>query len=274
MTASEFKYEFLVEYDRVANLSSPGYEDDEISLFLTKGQERLVKRHYNPKSNRLGEGVDSTEKRKKNLAELVTDSVNYLTGTSKISVSANQKGILPNGVFYDLPGDLMFVLSETATVDVKDVNDNDSVIEVKPVTYDEYSVNIKNPFKKPCKEEIWRLEFSSALNIVNSSTTLFGITIPTISTSQGAKRHELITDGTYNILDYKMRYVRKPNPIIVSNLGNLSNPKTIEGFSGPLECELDSSYHREIISEAVAIALETAQEKRYTTHRQETQLTE
>ena len=255
MTASEFKYEFLQEYDKVANLSSPSYEDDEISLFLTKGQERLVKRHYEEKSNRLREGFDSTEKRKKDLSELISDSID-LNGVSKITVSTNQNGSLSNGVFYDLPTDLLYVVSEVAKLDIKDCDDNNIVAEVEPVTYDEFTSNIKNPFKKPYKDLVWRLDYSK------------------VSPNTGKKRHELVTDGTYNILSYRMRYIRKPKPIIVSDLAALPNPKTIEGISAVTECELDSSLHREIISEAVSLALEVSQEKRYQTQRQETQLTE
>ena len=255
MTVQEFKSEFLVEYDKVSNLSSPGFEDDEISLFLTKGQERLVKRHYDPKSNRLQEGVDSTEKRRKDLSELIADSID-INGVSKITVSANQKGAMLHGTFYDLPKDLMYVLSEHVLTNIGDCSDDLSVVKVKPVTYDEYNINIHNPFKQPYNELVWRLDFSK------------------VAPNTGRKRHELVTDGTYTIAEYRMRYLRKPNPIIVSNLANLPNPKTIEGYTGPMECELDSSFHREIITEAVALALETVQEKRYTTERQESQFTE
>jgi len=133
MTSSEFRYEFLVEYDKVASLSSPGFEDDEISLFLTKGQERLVKRHYEEKSNRLKEGFDSTEKRKKDLSELISDGLDS-NGISKIAVSSNQNISTPNGTMYDLPEDLLYVISEMALIDIKDCNGNPQIIKIKPVT--------------------------------------------------------------------------------------------------------------------------------------------
>ena len=41
MTLNDFKLEFLVLYDKVANFAAPGYLDDEISIFLTKAQKRI-----------------------------------------------------------------------------------------------------------------------------------------------------------------------------------------------------------------------------------------
>ena len=46
LSAAEMKEEFLIGYDRITNLAAPGYTDDEISLFLNRGQESIIEINY------------------------------------------------------------------------------------------------------------------------------------------------------------------------------------------------------------------------------------
>jgi hypothetical protein len=64
LTAQQMKDNFLVLYDKVTNFAAPGYEDNEISLFLTSAQDQLVKRYYNYKGNKYREGFEESEKRR------------------------------------------------------------------------------------------------------------------------------------------------------------------------------------------------------------------
>ena len=59
---------------------------------------------------------------------------------------------------------------------------------------------------------------------------------------------------------YKIRYSKKPNPII---LIDLEDDLSINGISEESECELDSSLHRTILDRAVALALQTMYSKKY-----------
>ena len=61
------------------------------------------------------------------------------------------------------------------------------------------------------------------------------------------RRHELITDGTYTIAEYHLRYLRRPQPIIIDG-------STVDGVVGPLDSELDPILHKRIIDMAVKIA--------------------
>jgi hypothetical protein len=224
LTAQQMKDNFLVLYDKVTNFAAPGYEDNEISLFLTSAQDQLVKRYYNYKGNKYREGFEETEKRRKDLSELIRHS--------DINCSNNTPGISPasaNGILVDLPTDVngnnlvLYTLREEVAIQ----NATDScyadgtILEVKPVTHDEYTASIKNPFKKPDITKVWRLDFSSDNN--------------------GPKRHELITDGSYGIATYKLRYLKVPSDIVVSAAGNQ-------------DCELNASMHQEIVNVAVRIA--------------------
>ena len=110
---------------------------------------------------------------------------------------------------FKLPENLMFVTYESATIVNKDIKE----AIVYPVSQDELSKIINNPFRGPSKNRILRLD--------NNSNTA-----------------ELISND--NIIDYTVRYIRKPNPIILTDL---EDDLSINGISEESKCELDSSLH-------------------------------
>ena len=65
----------------------------------------------------------------------------------------------------------------------------------------------------------------------------------------------------YNIAKYSVRYIRKPKPIILVQLGTPEELQeavytglTIEGEHNPRNCELHSNLHRVILEYAVKLA--------------------
>lgn len=229
MNASQMKSEFLVGYDKVANLSSPGYIDSEISYFLTKGQENFILSNIDP-DNKFRHTIEETEKVKKYFSNLVMPSVDDL-GVIKTTLSSNQQGkINTNSFIYELPSDLWLTLTEWVVT-----NDTcDSIKWILPITHDEYFANIDNPFKKPNNKKVWRLDLKKANDKL---------------------RHELITNGEYTITQYHVRYLKKPNPIVVDDDVPANN----------IDCELDEMVHRRIVDEAIKLALETSEERRLQT---------
>jgi hypothetical protein len=116
-----------------------------------------------------------------------------------------------------------YFISEEVTTSSNDACKNNKRVKIKPITHDEYSINVRNPFKKPSIEDyVWRLDY-------------------------GGRKHELITDGTFTVGSYHLRYIKNLNPIIVGS-------NTVNGVAGPLDCELNSIIHNRIVDEAVKIA--------------------
>lgn len=223
LDASQMKDNFLVLYDKVTNFAAPGYEDEEISLFLTKAQDQIVKRYYNYKGNKYKDGFEETEKRRKDLAELIKQDIIDCTAVATLpalGISSNQVGASTNGTLVDLPESLLYTLREEVTITgATDTCIADgTLLEVKPVTHDEYTANIRNPFKRPDTTKVWRLDFSSDVG--------------------GARRHELITDGSYSLGTYIIRYLKRPADIVIPTSGS----------------ELNPSMHQEIVDTAVRIA--------------------
>ncbi len=220
MTANEMRYAFDVSFDKITNFDAPGYEDAEVSLLLNKAQERFLLQTY-AGTNKLKEGFEETEKRRKDLNELTKNSV--IT-----TPSVSQTGTLPNGTLFDLPTDFLYAIKEEVVISSEDECDNGKRVKVKPITHDEYTINIENPFKQPYNELVWRLDYSRTTDNTNP------------------KRHELITDGTYNITEYHLRYLRRLSNIVV----DLDVP------ANQVHCVLDEITHQRIVDLAVEIALE------------------
>lgn len=230
MTANEMADELEVLFNKVTNNDSPGYEDAELSLILNKSQERFRNQIYSG-SNKLQEGFEETEKRRKDLSEL-TKNVEISTASS------SQLGTLPNGTFYDLPDDFLYAIKEEVTINSSEECIDGNRIRVKPITHDEYAINVDNPFKQPYDGLVWRLDYSRTTDNTNP------------------KRHELITDGTYNITTYHLRYLRRLADIVVDRVTPTNQ----------INCVLDESTHRRIIDIAVEILLEITVDNRLQTN--------
>jgi hypothetical protein len=238
MTSAELELSFLRLYDKVTNLAAPGYTQDEIQLFLNKAQLQSVKHRYNYKGNKYREGVEATEKRRKDLSELVR-GVDISGGSGN---NSDQTGVFPNGEFFDLPTDFLYTLMEEITIAHNTACFDGNRIKVKPITHDEYNANVNNPFKKPNEGLAWRIDYSH--DIVNSTDAL---------------RHEIVTGADMSITTYHVRYIKLPRDIDLVN---------------GVTSELHESMHEEIVDMAVRIATGITDPQSYQIKAAEEKLTE
>jgi hypothetical protein len=206
MTSNEMQYEFNVLYDKISSAGSPGYTDKEVGVLLTKAQQK---------------SFEETEKRRKDFG-----LIKYpFTGT----LSATQTGVHTNGYLYELPTDTLYIVQEEAVIASAGTCYNGDTVKIKPVTEDEYNLNIKNPYRKPSPAHlIWRMDFNNPNDFQ----------VP---------RHELITDGTFTITTYRGRYLKYPQDIVPYN--NDGTTTTAQN------CELPEIAHRPIIDIAVRMAV-------------------
>ncbi len=228
MTTTEFSNEFDILYDNVATKGAPGLDLYEKSVFLTNAQLEIVKNRYMGQ-NKYQAGFDGNEKRRIDLKELIRNYETSTLITSTIGLSNLSK-------FYGLPNDLFLVVQEQVTFEsTTDDCINDKVVKVVPKTYDEYNVQIRNPFKKPSDELVWKLDYSKQNNIGNV---------------------ELISK--HDIKKYQMRYLKFPNPIILTSLTTgdfVGMELSINNQTTEQTSELDESIHDEILNRAVELAV-------------------
>ena len=222
MTLEEFSSEFDVliqSYSKQLQFGditdSVEFTEYEKSVFLTKAQEELVIELYNGKnSNR--DSFEKTEEIRRYLSSLINT---YESTTKEDDI----KGIDSSSVFFKIPSDLWFITYESANT-TNSTCGSSSDIQVYPVTQDQLHRTKNNPFRG-AKRRVLRLD-------------------------AGNNMIELISDDT--ITSYKIKYLSKPQPII---LQNLYNNLSIDGINTKTECQLHNSLHRLILERAVRIGL-------------------
>ncbi len=124
-------------------------------------------------------------------------------------------------------------------------NGNTVRLTVLPINYMEYSRLMSKPYKRPLKNQAWRL----------------------LDNSDGTKKAELVVGPIDTITKYVTRYVKRPRAII---LDVLSDGTSLDGYVGAdaegnpvtdlskatqgITCELDPILHHEILQRAVELA--------------------
>lgn len=217
-TTTEWRTEFDLLYNNILSDQAPGLNDYERSVLLTQAQEEIVITLY---SGRRLEPFESTEELTQYLSSLVKQVILTEETNSSERISSDSH-------LFTLPSDLWFITLERAKVSDNSLNckgTKEREVIVTPVTQDELDRTINNPFK-------WH----------NSRRVL--------SLTPSAFTRELISK--YNIVEYIVRYLRKPKPIILSNLSNRG--LSINGETSEMTCELHEALHRSILERAVQLA--------------------
>ena len=235
MTTQEFSDQFDVLYNNIMSNQAPGLDEYEKSVFLTKAQYEIVKNYFNPKSNKNQEGFDDSPKRQVDFSKLMA------VKTPEVFATANYPKFDDRSKLFTMPTDILFVLNETAinfTPTTPDGNiavaGTERLINIVPISFEEYARITSKPYKQPLKNQGWRLFNGGDVN----STTYFVTEI-------------IIKSGT-NIKDYRIRYVKRPKPIILTVLSETN--VSLDGLTAVTECELDPILHPEILQRAVELA--------------------
>lgn len=219
MTPEEMDNMFDVLYNNITSNQAPGLNAYEKSIFLTKAQDEIVKNYFNPKSkgNNLQEGFDDNAKRQVDFSMLTSVE-------SKESFTASLFDGRDNSRSVNLPNGMMMAINEMAVVTR---NTDNVTLQVIPIKFDEYSRLMSKPYKRPLKYQAWRL--------INNDTV---------------NKADIIIGPTDTLTKYIIRYIRRPKPIVVSDLDGL----TIEGEGSQSGCEIDKILHEEIVQRAVELA--------------------
>lgn len=227
MTTEEFSNEFDIildsyrrfkDFDNKEELDSLDFNEYEKSIFLTKAQEEIVLELYSGK-NSFDDSFEKTEETRRFLNQLVKT---YST-TDKVE---DYIGLSSKSIFFKLPEDLWFITYESVIVSSSESDYmNNKDILVVPITQDEYFRLSRNPFRKANNKRALRLDIKD--DVV-----------------------EIISE--YDISKYLLRYISKPEPII---LIDLPDELSINNISVKTECKLNPAIHRAILERAVKLAI-------------------
>lgn len=184
MTNQEFSDEFDVLYNNIMSNQAPGLDEYEKSVFLTKAQDEIVKAYFNPRLNKTQEGFDGNETRQIDFSMLIrTGIATEVTNVPRLYPMNNSK-------FYAVPNRIMMFINETLMV----TRDNSSkYLTVVPLEYNEYNRLMSKPFKRPIKNQAWRVLTNTVTNSTTTKTDY--ATIATIIATSKDKDYMTIFDA-------------------------------------------------------------------------------
>lgn len=188
-------------------------DEYEKSTYLTKAQYDLIIDLYTGR-NQIGNSYEQTEELRRYLSNL--------NSVKLIEEFTNILGLSPNSVKCSIAdNNILYITQEQCLLESEDPCLNNTWLDTYPILRDEYNNLKNNPFKN---KKVWRVDL-------------------------GIDEVELISK--YPIKGYKVSYIRKPKPIILEDLYQVS----IEGINTASECELNSNLHSIILQRAVETAI-------------------
>lgn len=237
MTTREFSDSFTVLLSSYATKAQFGdnvsgrevvLDEYEKSVFLTLAQEELCISLYSGK-NSYGESFEYTEEMRRYLDGLIksktyssSDALSTATGSGRRPLDSK------HSKFFKLEDDVMFIVYEQITFEDCSLGCCDgTVVNVQPVTHDEYNKVKRNPFRGPSKYKAIRLD---------------------------AGNGEVEIISKYHYASYLMRYLSRPSPII---LEDLPDGLKIDDSNEEQTCQLNPALHQLILKRAVQMALES-----------------
>lgn len=242
MTTREFSDMFdtlLNSYNSQAMFGEGAAKEDivldeyEKSVLLTNAQDIIVKSYFDRTLNPQAQGFDDTTRRQTDFSSLISvEKAQTATGTPYDT----------RGKLFKMPANLLVALNEKI-----EIKDNQSKVKgtsvVVPINYKEYDRHMSKAYTQPLKKQAWRL-FQSAADAQGNP----GIVSEIIPVEW--------TIGTGDTIEYKIRYIRRPRPIVLQNFSEDSADSVgIDGISTKTECELNPILHADILNKAVELAL-------------------
>ena len=199
--------------DNFGEQNTLAFDEYEKSIFLTKAQEQIVLELY--------QELEQSEENRKYLSNLIKTD-NYVP-------IGEQDETLINNTFksykVEIEDSVLFMIYEQCTLSDENNCINGRIVSVVPTIHDDLDKVLKNPFKSPNSRKVIRLHFDNKIELISK----------------------------YNISNYKVRYLKKPNPIILVKLEDLNIDKKQEVSNG----ETNPILHERIVQRAVQLAVQS-----------------
>lgn len=225
MTNIEFSSEFDILYNNIMSNQAPGLSEYEKSVVLTIASEQIVKNYFDPQSNPKGYGFDDSEKRQVDLSSLIRTGSSQNGTIEDVTNSLTITKIDYRSSLYQLPSNILIPIQENIWM-----NNRQLPYQIVSITAEEYQRVMQRPYKQPLKNQVWRVTQGQ------SNTMIV----------------EIIPHTNDIIDDYRMRYIKLPEPIILTDLTDWNI--TIRGKSQESQTDLIEEIHLDVLNRAVEIA--------------------
>ena len=224
-------------------------DEYEKSVLLTQAQDIIVKQYF--EGGGVNGGFDDSARRQVDFSNLITveeitkeenpvltpyDERSLIYKTPAVNIGTEQAPVYRAKVLYILNEKIVVstIIGETTTK---------RQYVVVPINYKEYDRQMSKAYAQPLKKQAWRLFQDGG----TSALDLYSEIIPVENS---------ITSG--EIPKYKIRYIRRPQPIILTNLDFTTQADLeIDDIKTVSECELNPILHMDILNKAVELAYST-----------------
>lgn len=228
-------YGSVAQFGEQASRQEIVLDEYEKSAFLTQAQDIIVKSYYDRTLNPQGQGFDDTARRQVDFSSLI--KVAEINPTSSTGTLYDDRSVLfqlpprsESNIDYNT--DVLMILNEKL---LKVGNDTvQKTYVIKPISYLEYDRQMSKAYTRPLKKQAWRLFQNQSVGFDVMSEI---IPRETLSSGESWK--------------YRVRYVKRPRPII---LEDLPDGLSIDGISEESSCELNPIIHMDILAKAVELA--------------------
>ena len=203
----------FIAKDNFGEQNTLAFDEYEKSIFLTKAQEQIVLELY--------QELEQSEENRKYLSNLIKTG-NY------VPVGEQDETLINNNFKsykVEIEDSVLFMIYEQCTLSDENNCINGRIVSVVPTIHDDLDKVLKNPFKSPNNRKVIRLDFDNKIELISK----------------------------YNVSNYKIRYLKKPNPIILVKLEDLNIDKKQEVSNG----ETNPILHERIVQRAVQLAVQS-----------------
>lgn len=217
MTNSEFSNEFDVLYQNITSNQAPGLDEYEKSVFLSKAQDEIVKSYFDPKTNKPQEGFDGSEKRQIDFSMLIVTEK-----AVESIVQPVQLFPLQHTKVFAVPDKILMFINESLTV-TRD--GNPTYLTVIPLDYKEYNRLMSKPYKRPLKNQAWRI-LTNTTTISESTRTNYASIATIISNLNTVEGNYSIIYNTINGKTITFGSTKDARTILVAGTALQTNGKT------------------------------------------------
>ena len=220
MDVNELYQEFNLVFNNLGSNIAPGLDKYEISVYLTKSQDIVEDALYRE--------FEHSEEARKKLSNMVVQ----VDRTASNDVSSHK--LTSDSTMFKLPDDLRYIVNERIKMNQNaDRCIRSKFVEIQPCLHDEVDRMMKNPY---------RYNMFKALRL---------------DTSVNGEKYSEIVSKDSNIDFYRVRYIKKCNPIILTDLSSgefEGMGLSINGQTAVSQASLDESLHRQIVEMAAKMA--------------------
>jgi len=236
-------YNIQANFGEVANKQSITLDEYEKSVLLTQAQDIIVKSYFDKTLNQQSQGFDDSARRQVDFSSLI--HVHRFPAIQRVESTDAAKCYDSRGipVNLDCTPKILLMLNEKleATTTSSAQQNRKETYVVVPINYNEYDREMSKAYAQPLKKQAWRLfsNISTGYDIQSEIIPIEGLV------QRLASKEDL---------DYVIRYVGRPNPIILTEL---PNGLTIDGISVETPCNLNPILHMDILNKAFELAITT-----------------